>query len=117
MERILTTKIALFTLLLVVSREEENINRKACGIENSATNLSWLADILLKAENDQTGNYMGSIWIKGYQGQDYIVTDMALESGGLKFYCFACNGDLNPVDDIKFYNSLTDNERVFSNVK
>jgi hypothetical protein len=117
MKRALTGIIALFTLFLVVSCEDETITRKACGLEDPATNLSWLADIISKADNDQTGNFIGTIWIKEYQGQDYIITDMALESGGLKFHCFDCKGDLNPIVDIEFYNSLTDKEVVFSNME
>ena len=117
MEGIATRIVALFILLLASSCEEETVTRKACGLEDPATDLSWLADIIAEASNDQTGNFIGTIWIKAYQGQEYVITDMALGSGGLRFHCFDCAGDLNPVDDIEFYNLLTDKEVVFSNMK
>ena len=117
MKMILTVLIASMSLMVLISCEEENVNKKICGVENPTSDLAWLSDIITQAESDQTGNYKGKIWIKGYQGNEYVVTDMMLGSGGLMFHCFDCNGNFNPVDDIKFYNSLTDQELVYTSPK
>lgn len=117
MKKSLTVLITLTNLLFLISCEKENINKKACGVENPTTNLTWLSDIVTQAESDQTGNYIGKIWIKSYQGKDYVVTDMMLGSGGLMFHCFDCEGNFNPVDDIEFYNSLTDQQLVYTNLE
>ncbi len=101
----------------MASCESESVAGKPCGVENPTTNLRWLNELISEAENDQRGNHRGTIWIKAYQGQDYVVTNMALGSGGLAFHCFDCGGTLDPVDDIEFYNTLADREVVFFNVE
>ena len=117
MKKIFTVLIVLLNLLVLISCDEEKVNKKICGVENPTTDLTWLSDIITQAEDDQTGNYVGKIWIQGYQGSDYVVTNMMLGSGGLRFHCFDCEGNLNPVDDINFYSSLTDQELVYTNLK
>lgn len=109
--------MALSSLFLMAGCESESVARKPCGTENPTTNLRWLNELISEAENDQSGNHRGTVWIQAYQGQDYVVTDMALGSGGLAFHCFDCSGTANPVDDIEFYNTLANSEIVFSNVE
>ena len=49
--------------------------------------------MITKAENDKTGNYIGTIWLIKYKGKDIFVTDMALGSGGIANYFFDCSGN------------------------
>lgn len=108
----------LLIILLGCEKESDSENKSitACGVENPTENLAWLAEIISKAESDNTGNYLGQIWIKKYNDTDYIVTNMAMGSGGIMYYCFNCNGVIANIVDIDFYNSLTDNEIVYSNI-
>lgn len=88
----------------------------ACSVDNPTTDLDWLSEIISKAETDKTGNYLGNIWIKNYNGNDYIISDMMMGSGGVAFHCFNCQGEIEVVDDLEFYNSLSDDNLVYSNI-
>jgi hypothetical protein len=85
----------------------------ACGISDIGNNLPWLKEIITKSLDDNTGNYWGRIWCKKYKNQDYIVIDMMLGSGGLAYHTFNCSGEFSPVNDIRFYNSLSEREIVW----
>jgi len=85
----------------------------ACGITDIGNNLPWLNYLIVTSLSDQTGNYRGKIWCKKYNGQDYIVTDMPLSSGGLSYHTFTCDGEPTIVDDTDFYNSLTPKDIVW----
>jgi len=89
------------------------ITVNACGLNDIGNNLPWLKDIITKSIDDNTGNYWGRIWCKKYNNQYYIVTDMMLGSGGLLYHTFNCAGDFSPVNDIRFYNSLSEREIVW----
>jgi len=92
------------------------INFHACDIDDIGINLSWLNDIIETSKNDKTGNYLGRIWYKKYNNQDVIVTDMSLGSGGLAYHTFNCSGEFSPIDDINFYNSLSEKDILWTNI-
>lgn len=69
----------------------ENAQIACCGIQSPQQNLPWLADIIKKA-NAYEDQYLGTIWLENYQGNDIIVTDMGLGSGGLMYHIFDCSG-------------------------
>jgi hypothetical protein len=89
------------------------ITVNACGVNDIGNNLPWLKDIITKSLVDNTGNYWGRIWCKKYNNQYYIVTDMMLGSGGLLYHTFNCAGEFTPVNDIRFYNLLSEREIVW----
>ena len=60
---------------------------------NPQKNLPWLKELIEKAENDTTGQYIGCIWLESYKGKDFFVTNMMLGSGGIKFWIFDCFGN------------------------
>lgn len=92
------------------------INFSACGVDDIGNNLSWLNDIISISTTDKTGNYIGRIWYKKFNDQDFIVTDMMLGSGGLAFHTYNCSGEFSPVDDISFYKSLTEKDILYCNI-
>lgn len=89
------------------------ITVNACGVNDIGNNLPWLKEIITKSIDDKTGNYWGRIWCKKYNNQYYIVTDMMLGSGGLAYHTFNCAGEFSPVNDIRFYNSISEREIVW----
>jgi hypothetical protein len=88
----------------------------ACGVDDIGNNLKWLNDIIVTSKTDKTGNYLGNIWYKKYNNQDFIVTNMMLGSGGLMYHTFNCSGESSPVDDISFYNSLSENDILYTSI-
>lgn len=91
--------LAILCLLLLSCGQDEpsesvqNKNITACGLEEPQKNLPWLVTIIEKAENDETGNYWGTIWLEKYNEQDIFVTNMMLGSGGLAYWFFDCSGN------------------------
>ena len=67
----------------------------ACGYNDPLNEIDWLNNLANKALTDNSGNYLGSIWIVNYDGTDYFITDMSLESGGIYHHYFDCGG--NPI--------------------
>ena len=61
--------------------------------EDPQENLRWLKELINKAENDNTGNYLGCIWLVSYKGKDFFVTNMMLGSGGVLYLMFDCFGN------------------------
>jgi len=114
----MTSMIIIFTLVLFACDTvnigcREIIKVNACGIEDIGNNLPWLNDIITASIDDKTGNYLGKIWCKEYNGQDYIITNMALGSGGIAYHTFNCAGESAPVPDEDFYNTLADKEIIW----
>ncbi|MEA4903580.1 MAG: hypothetical protein VB075_11055 [Petrimonas sp.] len=76
---------------------ERNIENKevisACGINEPQKNIEWLSKLIDKAKNDKTGNYMGTIWLEKYKGNDIFITNMSMGSGAIAFYFFDCQGN------------------------
>jgi hypothetical protein len=96
----------------------QSINEiKACGVNDPLNNLNWLYNIVVKSSTDNSGNYLGDIWIVSYEGNDFIITDMALGSGGVMYHIFDCSG--NPLNKLAEYeeilNELSDKILLFSN--
>ena len=91
----------LFCLFLLSCKQEiEEKETSACGVDNPAKNLLWLAELIEKAENDKAGHYMGQIWLESYKGKDVFVTDMMLGSGGIAYWFFDCSGNHFLVEDV-----------------
>ncbi len=124
--RILFLLMGIITLLILSCDKKENdnyiapcgkiIDFNACGIEDIGNNLKWLNDIITISKTDKTGNYIGTIWFKKYNHQDYIVTNMMLGSGGLAYHTFNCSGESYPVDDTSFYNSLSEYDILYTSI-
>ncbi|MBL7014225.1 MAG: hypothetical protein ISR83_07370 [Candidatus Marinimicrobia bacterium] len=55
----------------------------ACGVADPLNDLPWLNEIVTISKSDNTGNYVGTIWLIEYEGQYLFVTDMMLGSGGI----------------------------------
>ncbi len=89
------------------------IEANACGLKDIGNNLTWLNQIIVTSLYDQTKNYVGRIWVKNYNGQDYLVTDMPLGSGGGNYHTFNCAGEIVTITDNSFYKSLTDRDIVW----
>ena len=65
-----------------------------CGVQAPQQNLTWLNDIIKKANTDATlENNVGTIWLEEYKGKDIFVTDMKFGSGGLMYHLFDCSGN------------------------
>lgn len=92
------------------------INFYACNIDDIGNSLKWLNDIIVTSKNDRTGNYLGRIWYKKYNNQDLIVSDMRLGSGGIAYHTFNCSGEFSAIDDINFYNSLSEKDILWTNI-
>ena len=65
----------------------------ACGVTDPAKNLTWLAELIETAKADDTGHYLGRIWLEKFKEQDIFVTDMMLGSGGIAYWFFDCSGN------------------------
>lgn len=87
-----------------------------CGVKNPVKDIEWLADLISTANNDTTGEYIGNIWITTFENKDYIISDMAMGSGGRIFHCYNCKGEIDNVSDYNFFNNLSDDDIVYSNV-
>ena len=119
--------VLLFLCLLFFSCSHElkyNEIITACGCEQPQENLSWLKELITKAENDKTGNCIGTIWLIKYKGKDIFVTDMALGSGGIANYFFDCSGNhliwrngesYCPSDYVGKNHFYVDDEKDFAN--
>jgi hypothetical protein len=55
-------------------------------------NLPWLTKLIELSKTDKTGNYIGSIWLEKYKGEDIYVTNMGFGSGGVAYYYFDNSG-------------------------
>ena len=108
--------ICLLFLTLSWSCNDNKDEITACGVHDPINDLPWLNEIVTLANDDDTGFYIGTIWLTSYEGQELFVTNMSLGSGGIMYWVFDCNGEHAPVEDIEFYNSLCDCDIIFSNM-
>ncbi|TAF80576.1 MAG: hypothetical protein EAZ14_06240 [Runella slithyformis] len=81
----------------------------ACGFDNPKQQLSWLKDLIAKADEDRAtmafkGNYLGIIYLEKYQNQDVFWVEMMMNSGGLMGRAFQCEGTI-----IEFTNETGQN--------
>lgn len=109
--------LSIIAIIFLFFSCEKSIENKqvisACGISEPQKNIEWLSKLIDKAEDDKTGNYMGTIWLEKYKGSDIFVTNMSMGSGAIAFYFFDCQGkSLIPesMSEMKF------NKVVYSNV-
>jgi hypothetical protein len=83
------------------------IRRDACGTTDIGNNLAWLNVLIVTSFNDETGNYKGRIWVKNYDGTDYIVTDMPITTGFSGYHVYTCAGTEAVINDSSFFSSLS----------
>ncbi len=83
------------------------IKKDACGTTDIGNNVGWLNTLIVTSYNDLSGNYKGRIWVSGYNGTDYIVTDMPLTAGYTGYHVFLCDGSETVINDPAFFTSLT----------
>lgn len=87
MKKIVFITLVIFIALQSCKKEDTTV----CGVDNPATELPWLAEIIALAETDTTGNYYGAIYLESYKGEDVIWVDMFMGSGG-NGHWFNCDG-------------------------
>ena len=105
----------IFTLIIIGCVKESDLIT-ACGVKNPIKDIEWLADLISTAKNDTTGEYIGNIWITTFENKDYIISDMAMGSGGRIYHCYNCKGEIDNVSDYNFFSTLSDDDIVYSNV-
>ncbi|RIH65506.1 hypothetical protein D1164_10330 [Mariniphaga sediminis] len=83
----------------------------ACGNEDPLNSLEWLNARVLSESNPRDSEYVKSVWIKEYKGNDIIVIDF----GGEVSECltFDCLGNRVVVNSQSFLESLSENELVY----
>ncbi|NLE35937.1 MAG: hypothetical protein GX622_12610 [Bacteroidales bacterium] len=89
------------------------IKKDACGTTDIGTNLEWLNTLILSSYNDQTEIYRGRIWVKNYNGVDYIVTDMPISTGYTGYHVFLCDGSETEIDNNSFFTSLSNSQLLW----
>ncbi|HNS30665.1 MAG TPA: hypothetical protein PKL52_09060 [Tenuifilaceae bacterium] len=111
----------LFLIILIAGvlscDKQNNCEISACGICNPSKNISWLKEMIDRAEADKSGNYIGTIWLEKSKNDDVFVTNMALGSGGIAYYFFDCGGNPYIPENIEqFTNEMKLNVIIYSNV-
>jgi hypothetical protein len=106
----------LLVLILFLTCTENKEEKTVCGVKDPLKDLPWLNEIITLSKSDTTGFYIGTIWLTEYHGQELFVTDMSLGSGAIAYAVFNCNGDIVPIDDLDFYNSLSEDDIIYSNM-
>jgi len=99
----------------------EKLN-SVCGISD----LSWLEEIIVKAEEDNRsrtyqGNFIGTVYLEDYQNEPVIFVRMAMGSGGLYGYVYRCDGssvnfDNDPSQVETFFSKMEKNQIIYTNV-
>ena len=87
----------------------------ACGVDDPLNNLAWLNEIVNRANNGEL-MYIGTIWLTEHEGQELIVTDMSMGSGGIAYYVFDCSGEIAQLDYESFRLNLSDEDKIYSNM-
>jgi len=105
----------IILVLIFIGCEESDLTRP-CGVKNPIKDIEWLSDLITTAKNDTTGEYIGNIWITTFENKDYIISDMAMGSGGRIYRCYNCSGEIDNVSDYEFFSTLSDDDIVYSNV-
>lgn len=83
--------ILIFTVvLLFLGCERDKCELCACGVNNPATELQWLVELIdeIKAEPQK---YMGSIYLGEYKGSNVFVSDLGI-SGAMYDAFYNCDG-------------------------
>jgi hypothetical protein len=99
----------VFCFLFLNSCKQEYLDKKAicaCGVNNPTKNIPWLAEFIEKAKSDETGKYLGVIWLEQYNAQDVFVIEMAPSSA--IYEVLDCEGNhLNIAEPtLDFFNNL-----------
>jgi len=109
-------KIIILILLFFLVGNCRKESQEICGTLYPQTNLVWLKNIIDLADNDNSGNYVGSIYAEKYKGKDVIYIDMMMGSGGVMGHWYNCDGSI-----LKFSYSdmpiITKSRLIYSNVR
>lgn len=114
-----TNFLLMLLILFWIGCKKEN--GTICDVNNPATELLWLAEIISLANTDSIGNYRGTIYLEYYKGNPVFFTDMKMGSGGVIGYWFNCDGSNFSIDDetefLAFVNGMNLNKIIYSNFK
>lgn len=108
MKNLIFAMSLLFLALLACKKEDTII----CGVDDPATELSWLAEIIALAETDTTGNYLGTVYLEYYKNNPIFFTDMKMGSGGVIGNWFNCDGSTFIIEDINEFQTFSNNMRL-----
>ncbi len=89
-------------------------NISACGKENPLNQLEWLNTRILNGKDPANTNFIESVWIKEYEGEDIIVINFGLTSS--MYSTFDCFGKSITICDQDFFNSLSENELIYKKI-
>jgi hypothetical protein len=84
--------LSVLIIDILSCERKDDIEKSACGICDPVNNISWLQELVNPADSDQSGNFIGTIWLEKYKDDDIFVTNMAMGSGGVAYYFFDCDG-------------------------
>jgi len=84
-----------FGILLLNSCERQH-KICACGVNNPAKKIPWIAELIKKAKNVNANadNYPLCIWLENYKGEDIFVIDMIPGHSTLIYWYFDCSGNI-----------------------
>lgn len=98
-------KLVILTTLICLALQcekqqtspEPESAKLTCGVKDPAKELTWLKDIITKADEDKAtmaykGNYLGKIYLESFRDQPVFMVEMMMGSGGLAMYLFRCDG-------------------------
>lgn len=119
MKKLIIITIIIFLTLPACKKKDTINDTKICGVNDPATELPWLAEIIAKAETDTTGNYLGTIYLEYYKNIPVFFTNMGMGSGGAIGHWFNCDGSRFTLADktelYKFYTNMKLNKIIYTN--
>ena len=85
--------VMIISLLMLSCSPKKQDSDNCCECHNPQNNLTWLKELIQKAEIDKKGYYWGCIWLEKFKGQNIFVTSMKFDSGGIMNWFFDCEGN------------------------
>jgi hypothetical protein len=106
--------ISLFLLLSSSCKKNDNIEKLICGVKKPLEDLEWLKELVQKADNDTTGQYMGTIYLEKVGDEDVFFVEMAMGSGAVMGGWYDCSGNLiHPDEEIPKRDSIIYNNTPY----
>ncbi len=90
--------------------ESEN-NISACGVNDPINQLKWLNQKITKGQNTATSDFVESVWVKQFDGEDIIVINFGLTSS--MYSTFNCSGKTINIQNQDFFNSLSEDLLIY----
>ena len=85
---------ALFTSCDSNSKmKEDDVIALSDGHTLNLKDYQWLKKLIDLSKADETGHYIGCIWLENYKGHEIFVTNMMLGSGGIMYWFFDSSGN------------------------